>query len=199
LLKDGSVLLTLDGVPRNGRLSQVALLTSRDGGMTWRLLSTIKADHDMYEASTTELPNGRLVMMARPEGDISWSSDQGRTWTAPVTFGMRMFAPSLYVLRDGTLVCLHGSYAPGHPGLRLIVSTDGGHTWIAPAKDHGFLVDRCYGYGKAMELADGSLFVTYQDTGGHATQDAKSMSLRCLRVRIRPDHAGVELLPAPNR
>ena len=79
---------------------------------------------------------------------------------------MRMFAPSLYVLRDGTLVCLHGSYA-GKGGLRVIFSTDGGETWIAPAKDHGFLVDTSYGYGKAMELPDGSLFITYIATGGH--------------------------------
>ena len=83
--------------------------------------------------------------------------------------------------------------------MRLIFSTDGGHTWIAPAKDHGFLVDGCYGYGKAMELPDGSLFVTYQDVGGHSTHDANNMSLRCLRVRIRPDHSGIDLLPAPNR
>ena len=34
----------------------------------------------------------------------------------------------------------------------MIFSTDGGQSWIAPAKDHGFLVDHCYGYGKAMEL-----------------------------------------------
>ena len=90
--------------------------------------------------------------------------------------------PSLYVLKDGTLVCLHGSYAPGHGGLRIIFSTDGGHTWIAPAKDHGFLVDNCYGYGKAMELPDGTLLVTDQGTGGHSTADAKHMTLRALRV-----------------
>ncbi len=83
--------------------------------------------------------------------------------------------------------------------MRLIFSSDGGRTWIAPANDHGFLVDGCYGYGKAMELPDGSLFVTYQDAGGHSTRDARSMSLRCLRVRIRPDHSGIDLLPAPNR
>ena len=174
-------------------------MSSHDRGATWQTLSLIKADHDLYEASTAELPDGRLVMIARPEGDISWSSDGGRTWTAPVTFGMRLFAPSLYVLRDGTLVCLHGSYAPGNSGLRLIFSSDGGRSWIAPAKDHGFLVDGCYGYGKAMELPDGSLFVTYQDAGGHSTRDAMAMSLRCLRVRIRPDHSGIDLLPAPNR
>ena len=77
----------------------------------------MKADHDLLEVAVTELQDGRLVMMAGPEGDIAWSSDQGATWTAPQTFGMRMFAPSLYVLRDNTLVCLHGSYAPRHGGL----------------------------------------------------------------------------------
>ena len=138
LLKDGSILLTISGTPKEGGPAQAAVFTSRDRGASWKLLSTIKADHDLDEANAVQLPDGRLVLMARPEGDISWSGDQGRTWTAPVTFGMRMFAPSLYVLRDGTLVCLHGSYAPGHGGLRLIFSTDGGTTWIAPAKDSRF-------------------------------------------------------------
>lgn len=110
-----------------------------------------------------------------------------------------LFAPSLYVLCDGTLVCLHGSYAPGHGGLRVIFSTDGGHTWIALAKDHSFLVDNAYGYGKAMEQPDGSLFITCLSSSGHRTQDAQSNSIRCIRLRIRPDHSGVELLPAPNR
>ena len=126
LLKDGSILLTISGTPKEGGPAQAAVFTSRDRGASWKLLSTIKADHDLDEANAVQLPDGRLVLMARPEGDISWSADQGRTWTAPTTFGMRMFAPSLYVLRDGTLVCLHGSYAPGHGGLRLIFSTDGG-------------------------------------------------------------------------
>ncbi len=199
LRKDGSVLLTANGSPKAGGPGQAGVFVSHDRGATWNLLSTIKADHDLDEANAAQLLDGRLVLVARPEGDISWSLDEGRTWTDPVTFGIRLFAPSLYVLRDGTLVCLHGSYAPGHGGLRLIFSTDGGHTWVAPAKDHGFLVDKCYGYGKATELPDGSLLVIDQDTGGHSAANAKNMSLRCLRVRIRGDHSGIDLLPAPNR
>lgn len=199
LLKDGAILLTISGVMKQGGPAQAAVFTSRDRGSTWQFLSAIKADHNLDEANAAQLPDGQLVLMARPEGDICWSRDQGGTWTTPVTFGMRLYAPSLYVLRDGTLVCLHGSYAPGHGGLRLIFSTDGGHTWLAPAKDHGFLVDNCYGYGKAMELPDGSLLIADQGTGGHTTPDAKNMSLRCLGVRIRRDHSGIDLLPAPNR
>jgi hypothetical protein len=70
-------------------------LTSQDRGATWKLLSTIKADHNLDEANATALPDGKFVLMARPEGDIAWSSDRGRTWTKPVTFGMRLYAPSL--------------------------------------------------------------------------------------------------------
>ena len=197
LLQDGSVLLTVSGTPQGGGPAQAAVFTSQDRGATWTLLSTIQADHDLDEANATQLPDGRLVMMARPEGDISWSSDAGKTWTAPVTFGMRLYAPSLYTLRDGTLACLHGSYARG--GLRIIFSQDGGQTWIAPAADHGFLVDDCYGYGKAFELPDGTLLVADQGTGGHTSADAKSMSLRLLRVRIRADHSGIDLLPPTHR
>ena len=108
-----------------------------------------------------------------------------------------MYSPSLYVLRDGTLVCLHGSYGGG--GLRMIFSTDGGKTWIAPAQDHGFLVDSAYGYGKTMELPDGSMFITYIKSGGHATRDAETNSVWCIKARIRPNHSGIDLLPAPNK
>jgi photosystem II stability/assembly factor-like uncharacterized protein len=199
LLQDGSILLTISGMAKEGGPAQGALFTSNDRGKSWTLLSTVKSPHDLDEANATQLPDGKLVFIARPEGDITWSGDLGRTWTAPVTFGMRLYAPSLYTLRDGTLACLHGSYTPGHGGLRMIFSTDGGRTWIAPAKDHGFLVDNCYGYGKGIELPDGTLLVADQGTGGHTTADAKTMSLRLLRVRIRSDHSGIDLLPPSNR
>jgi hypothetical protein len=195
-LKDGSVLLAINGRPQ-GPPDQAGIFRSTGHGESWELLSTIKTDHDLQEVTVTELPDGRWVMMARPDGDISWSSDRGRTWTASVTFGMRMFAPSLTVLRDGTLVCLHGSYVRG--GLRIIFSRDGGQTWVAPAKDHGFLVDNSYGYGKAMELPDGSLFISYIATSGHGAADAKQNAIRCIRLRVRADYSGIDLLPAPNR
>jgi photosystem II stability/assembly factor-like uncharacterized protein len=198
-LKDGSILVAINGRATSGPPDVAGFFRSTDGGKNWELLSAVQAAHDLHEVTVAELPEGRLVMMARPEGDISWSSDQGLTWSPPQTFGMRMFAPSLTVLPDGTLVCLHGSYAPGYPGLRVIFSTDGGETWIAPAADHGFLIDHAYGYGKAMQLPDGTLFVAYIATGGHGADDAKNNAIRAIRFRIRDDHSGIDLLPAPNR
>jgi sialidase-1 len=199
LLPDGAVMVAVNGPPADGSPEQIAVLRSRDAGESWEVLSTVRTDHELSEPSIACLPDGRLVMMARPKGDICWSSDGGRTWSEPQTFGVPMYAPSLYKLRDGTLVCLHGAYAPGAGGLRAIFSRDGGETWTAPAPNHGFLVEKSYGYGKAMELPDGSLFITGLSTGGHRTADAQANSIWCTRLRVRADYSGIELEPAPNR
>jgi hypothetical protein len=81
----------------------------------------------------------------------------------------------------------------------LAISAPTGGTWIALAKGHGFLVGSSYGYGKAMGLSDGSLFIAYIATGGHRTEDARSNAIRCIRLRVRADHSGLDLLQAPNR
>jgi hypothetical protein len=198
LQPDGSVLMIVDGQRQRGGRWEVGVFRGVDEGQRWSLVGGYQADHDLFEPSLARLPDGRLVAIARPEGAICWSADDGRTWTPPVTFGLRLFAPSLYVLADGTLVCLHGSYCPGAPGLRLVFSRDGGRTWVGAGPGHGFLVDQAYGYGKAMELPDGSLFVVYLSTGGHHADDAQSNAIRCVRVRLRSDYQGIELLPAPN-
>lgn len=198
LLKDGSVLLAVYGTPRDQDKEQQALFRTTDRGESWQLLSTIKADHELSESGLAQLPSGRLVMIFRPEGDITWSDDGGRSWTSLATFGMRMFEPSLMVLPDGTLLCLHGSYGAG--GFRAIFSIDGGRTWIAPDKRHGFAVDpSVYGYGRGTLLPDGSIFVAYIHTGGHTTKDAQRQAIWGMRLRVRPDHSGIDLLPAPGR
>jgi photosystem II stability/assembly factor-like uncharacterized protein len=198
LLKDGSILLAVYGSPAQGVPEQVGVFRSTDGGETWRLLSVVKTNHEMSEPSVAQLPDGRLVMVARPEGDIAWSDDGGLTWTPPVTFGMRMFEPGLLVLRDGTLLCLHGSYGAG--GFRAIFSGDGGRTWVAPSPKHGFAVDASvYGYSKGIELPDGSIFAVYIHTGGHRTKDAQTEAIWAIRLRVRTDLSGIDLLPAPGR
>ncbi|MEN6459720.1 MAG: sialidase family protein [Thermoguttaceae bacterium] len=198
VLKDGSAILAVYGSPARGKPEQVALFRSTDDGQTWKLLSQIPSDHEMSEMGLTQLPDGRLVLITRSEGDILWSSDGGRTWTKPTSLGMRMFEPGLTVLRDGTLVCLHGSYAPGAGGLRVIFSRDGGQTWIAPARDHGFAVDaHVYGYGRCVEMPDGTLLAVYIKTGCHRDEDRRRGTLLAVRFRIRPDYSGIDVLPAP--
>ena len=76
----------------------------------------------------------------------------------------------------------------------MIRSTDKGKTWSKPVTILDTPDD-----DRHPALPDGSLFITEQDKGGHTTHDAQNMSIRCLILRIRTDHSGIDLLPAPNR
>jgi hypothetical protein len=194
LLKDGSVLITAVGPDIASGFGDVGVFRTTDRGESWQLLSVVKADHDLSESAAVQLPDGRLIMASRDLGDLTWSDDGGRTWTKPVHFDMKMVAPSLYVMKDGTLVCLFSN-----SGVRLIFSRNDGETWIAPSPTNGFLVDHSYGYAKAMVLPDNSLYVVHLSTGGHKTRDAQTNSIWSIRVRIRPDYCGIDLLPAPER
>ena len=109
-LRDGSALICVYGRTPEAKHDMVAFCRSADSGNSWELLSTLSTDHEMSETAVAQLPDGRLVLISRPEGDIAWSADGGRSWTKPVSFGIRLFEPRLMALRDGTLLCLHGSY-----------------------------------------------------------------------------------------
>jgi BNR repeat-like domain len=195
-LRDGSALICVYGRTVEAKHDMVAFCRTTDRGDTWEFLSTVSADHEMSETAVAQLPDGRLMLIARPEGDIAWSRDGGRSWTKPVPFGIRLFEPRLVTLRDGTLLCLHGSYGAG--GFRAMFSTDGGETWLCSHAKWGFPVDpSVYGYGQAVELSDGSIWAVYIHTGGHATEDAKTEAIWSIRLRVRPDRDGLELLPAP--
>lgn len=198
VLKDGSAMLVNYGAMGQGVPEQIGVFRSTDCGKNWTLQSTLQSDHEMSEPTIAQLPDGRLVLMTRSEADIAWSDDLGKTWTKPVSLGIRIYEPGLICLRDGTLLCIHGSYGGG--GLRAIFSTDGGKTWAAPDAKYGFAVDaNVYGYGKGIELPDGSVFIAYISTGGHSTKDAQTEAIWGVRLRVRADHSGIDILPAPGR
>ena len=134
-LHDGSALVCVYGRSPGARHDMVAFCRSTDGGTTWDWLSNLATDHEMSETAVTQLPDGRLLILSRPEAVIAWSSDLGRSWTKPVSLGIRLFEPRLLTLRDGTLLCLHGSYGGG--GLRAIFSTDLGKTWLSAEREVG--------------------------------------------------------------
>lgn len=197
-LPDKSVLLTSYGRDKALNRWVIAVFRSTDRGASWKLISQIVTDQNQSEASMVRLHDGRLVMITRREGALAWSSDDGRTWTQPVAFGFQMFAPTLQVMADGTLVCIHGCYNKnlGGGGLRAIFSTDGGQTWMAPSKHHGFLIDNTYGYSRSCLMPDGTAYVAYIGTGGHRFKDARNNMIWSIQLRIRADHSGIELVPA---
>ena len=195
ILSDGSILLLAYGSPAPGVPDQIGVFRSGDSGLTWALLSIVKTSHAMSESSIAQLPSGRLMLLARREGDMAFSDDFGRTWTQPMSIGMKMFEPGLVLLRDGTLLAFHGA-SPGG-GVHVIFSTDGGTTWLAPSLTTGFVVDATvYGYAKGVELPDGSVYLVYIDSGGHSAHDAMNEAIWAVRLGMRPDHLGIELLPA---
>jgi hypothetical protein len=191
-LPDRSILLVGEGKEKSGQYS-IGVFRSTNRGATWTRLANVAAQHRQYEPSLARLHSGELVMISRPEGAITWSRDEGRTWTEPVGFGVRMFAPTLLVMADGTLLCHYGSYNEG--GLRAMFSTDGGHTWVVPGDKRGFLVDNTYGYSRSCLMPDGSAYLAYIGTKGYKTEEATHNMIWSIRLRVRPDHSGIELEP----
>lgn len=196
-LRDGSAMICVYGrMSDQATHEECMIFRTRDRGGIWERMAVVSSDHEMSEGSIAQLPSGRIVLVTRPEADVCWSDDGGRTWTAPVRLGVRLFEPGLIALRDGTVLCLHGSYAAG--GLACMFSRDEGETWLVPETDRGFAVDpSVYGYGKGIELPDGSVYVVYIHTGGHRAKDAVSNAIWAMRLRVAEDDSGIQVLPAP--
>ncbi len=172
-MPDGSWLLTMygnfdgDTLPPSDRSSQAEVkymmrsfvLTSHDKGRSWRYLSTIAAPkpgngvgEGFVEPALTRLADGRLLCILRTGHFYplyaSWSSDGGKTWTAPVETGLdRGCDPCLLTLADGRVALSWGQRFPvmgssrqpekdfslfKYPGegfLNVALSNDGGATW----------------------------------------------------------------------
>ncbi len=198
VMPDGSLLLAAYGAEKqDSPFEAIGIFASRDRGATWQYLSSIRAPHEMTEPGLARLKDGTLVVIARPEGALSWSKDGGKTWTAPKSLPARIFDPWLLTLRDGTLLCVHGSYNKAHRGLRALVSKDGGVSWTGEGPDYGFAVDpTVYGYSRGVALRDGSIYLVFQATGGHKADDAKAMTIYGMRLRVNRNGRGVSALPA---
>ncbi len=195
-LKDGTVLWVAEGNfdVAHGH-SSIGVMRSEDHGKTFQLASVVKRDHELNEPTVTELPDGRLVMAIRREGDICWSDDGGRTWDIADTTDWGIYDPHLVYLPNGVLALFHGSYKKG--GIRVLLSPDGGETWNGPGEGYGYSVDRSvYGYSHPMVLPDGTVYLVYLHTGGHRPQDARTEALWGLRVRVHDDAGGIDILPA---
>jgi BNR repeat-like domain len=198
-LPDRSVLMaTYAGSgPEDGKMQQ-GIFRSMDQGATWHHLATLDAPFNLDEPHIAALPDGRLMTICRREGAVAWSDDQGKTWTAPLPLPLKIYDPWLLPLKDGTLLCVHGSYTEGRKGVRAILSPDGGKTWHAAGPDFGFAIDpSVYGYSRGVELDDGSIYLVYMANGGHKPEHMKSQRIIAIRIRVKAGCRGIELLPVP--
>jgi len=198
-LADGTVAWAIDGMyTADHHLAEIGIFLSHDGAKTFELAAVLSADHDLCEAGITELPDGRLVVVTRREGDICWSDDGGRHWTDPVSIGIELYDAHLLMLPNGVLACFHGAYKAPSGGIRVALSPDGGATWHGPGERYGYSVDSSvYGYCHPMLLPDGTVYLVYLHTGGHVGADPRTEALWGLRLRVHDAADGIDILPAP--
>ncbi len=160
-----------------------AIHRSDDQGQTWRHVGTIaRSDENIDEPALAPLPDGRLFLVSRPDGVYYYSEDEGVTWEKEdklVTEG-RFKAPRLFVLDDGTIVCVCT-----YQNLQVFLGLDGGRTWKGPFD----LDPECYGYPGGLQLADRSILVTYCSSGGAPNR------LYGVRFAVNENRDGIALLP----
>jgi hypothetical protein len=191
VLANGGVLLPTYGMDRFGDPVELGLYRSNDGGRSWRFVSRLKSSvKELDEPALCRARDGALVMIAREAGEVAFSRDEGRSWTKPQAFGIKMDAPCLLTLKDGTLVCIFGWLATND--IQMMWSDDQGRTWTVPAADRGFKIDNsAYAYAIGCEMPDGSIYIVYYDPRGDQTRTA----IWSVRVRIRKDRRGIDILP----
>lgn len=120
---------------------RAVVLSSADGGYTWRYLSTVAgADPALVgqrsyegadEMNIVQLADGDLMAVFRVGSGRKWnlrraySHDQGRTWSKPDVLPAWSVFPQLIRTRGGTL-----ALSTGRPGIDLWFSTDSrGTNW----------------------------------------------------------------------
>jgi hypothetical protein len=140
-------------------MQRTLIVSSRDKGHSWNYLSTVAAPEKgdpigegLVEPALTMLNDGRLLCIMRSGHHFplyaSWSSDKGKTWSAPLYTGLdRGCDPCLIKLHDGRIALSWGRRFPEgwsklttegdkslftYPGegyTSLSISDDGGLTW----------------------------------------------------------------------
>jgi hypothetical protein len=135
-LRDGAYLATVYGELVEPSGYRIFSVISSDG-VHWQIYSQV-ADKTCgvvgkeapNESALLRLNDGRILCVFRVASRASygqcWSSDEGKTWSAPVAMdGPFSVQPSLATRPDG-VIALGG----GRPGIYLWFNTDGdGHSW----------------------------------------------------------------------
>ena len=170
-----------------------AIHASDDNGVSWRLLSTVTRTGDtrdvaaansgnIDEPALTQLSDGRLLLVTRPDGGRFVSADAGENWSyqgALVSTG-KLKAPRLFTLDDGTVVCVCT-----YRNLQVFLGRSSGRDWTGPID----LDPHAYGYPGGILLDDGSIMVSYCSSGRAPNR------VHVVRFRVDEDRTGIKLLP----
>ena len=139
-LPGGKLMVPFYGEPRysgDPRCRVVAVAFSDDGGRSWPDYAIIHEDRTAQigpsEADILRLSDGRWLMIVRANipGLLyqSYSSDEGRTWSAIKPTELPGNCPALIALASGDILCAYRDVTPDQPGMGCAVSRDLGQTW----------------------------------------------------------------------
>jgi len=172
-------------VPLNGIFPEldpyrgVNVLVSKDQGKTWQLRGIRSFPNpDWFEPMIVEKKDGQLWMMARTGKGImeSFSSDQGATWSEPVTtapkikhpnsrfFFRRLASGRILLIKNGKELDQYtGSNFPWRNSFSAWLSEDDGKTWKG-----GLVIDdrENVTYPDGFQAPDGTIYVSYDHNRG---------------------------------
>lgn len=161
---------------------EILAYQSDNDGTTWDRLGTVPlypgtADAQYHEPHLVELQDGRLLGLIRLQDAPSHprlqdrglvhfslmqaeSTDGGWTWTYALPLGFHGSPPHLIQHSSGTVICAYGYRLPPF-GQRIMLSHDGGQSWLYDyvLRDDG--PDADLGYPASVELDDGSILTVY--------------------------------------
>lgn len=153
--------------------SSTSLMVSNDNGHTFKRRASIAVDRegkDLYgEPTLAETADGQLICAIRKTDHqqkplvLTFSSDDGHTWTPPEKINDFGVFPYLLRLSSGPLILSYG-----RPGVWIRINEDGlGKTWSDPIciiegdpNDIGF---HTCGYTSLHALGPKSFLITYSD------------------------------------
>ncbi len=158
---------------RDRRQGRVVLIRSVDHGQTWDQYGIVAAlqPHEKpwpwmgkegpNEAGLVRFSESRLYCIFRTGNaeylGETWSLDDGKTWSTPVSTGLRGVAPHLRLLSNGLLACTFGRPGP----VTIMFSADEGKNWVGNTPIFDGVSTH---YSDVIELEPGKLLVIYDKT-----------------------------------
>ncbi len=142
LLPDGRTIYAVWTIGHGGTCGPLA--KSEDGGRTWRQLpspadwSTSQNCPSIYRLTDPQGRSRLIVYAARPAMTLTYSEDEGQTWSPIRSLGLPcvMAFSSIVRLKDGRYLGLYHRGQADHdrPPLEIwqTISADGGLNWTAP-------------------------------------------------------------------
>lgn len=176
-MPDGSLVMGVIGYALEGdaKNNGCVLLRSEDQGTNWKYVSTIASDPGgklggFAEPGIVRTKTGRVIAGLRNHGPdnaiwVTWSDDDGKSWSPVRKTEMYGHPVDLIQLADGRVMATYG-IRPQHAmpaGVRACFSTDNGETWnvrgeVQIRKD---FMNWDVGYPESLEMPDGRVLTVY--------------------------------------